>query len=173
MTYYSITLQNASSSWFEWTYKAGTKTLSITYYWPLQIQEQYDRLKLFFNKMANANPFINNETREIVRDYDILDVLENGWEGYRPYSGKTMEEWQSEASSFIGDLANQWEYFKEMLVWNLSVNDGSNTYTSALRIGGVLQADDKSWLMTFTTTKQSEAIGQDELDLVTMIVGVE
>ena len=173
MTYYSVTLQNVDSHYYVWTYQAGTKSLIITYYWPTQIQEQYDRLVLFFDKMAQANPFINDETKAIVRSYDVLDVINNGWEGYHPANGKTMEEWQEWASELIGDLANQYEYFKELLVWNLSINDGSNTYTSALRIGGTLTAADNSWEITFMTDKSDESIGQDDRELVTMVVGVE
>ena len=172
MGYYTVTLQNVGSNWFEWTYSAGTKTFSITYYWPEAIQEQYDRLKLFFTKLANANPFVEDDTGNIVRDYDVLDVIENGFDGHHPHDGKTIDEWIEWVEEFAGDLINQHEYFEEMLVWNLLINDGSNVYTSALRIGGTLWASDNSWSITFATTKNDNQIGQDELDLVTMIVGV-
>ena len=172
MALYTATLQNMSGTHFVNQYTAGTLTLTITFFWPDQIQEQYTRLTRFFTKMANANPFINDETGNIVRSYDVLDVLENGMEGYHPSGGKTFEEWQEWATNLIGDLKNQYEYMTEMLAWNLLVYDGSSYYSSILRIGGVLSADDDSWSMYFDTTKSDQVIGQDDLDLVTMYIQV-
>ena len=175
MATFTLTLQNVDSHWYTETYAAETKSFTITYYWPDQIQEQYDRVALIFQKAAASNPLIDNRGH-VTRSYDFVDILQNGSDTYtlasHPGETDTFNNWRTYTTAEFQEAITYYEHLSECLAWNISINDGTNVYTSAIRGGGSVSALDGSWTMTFTTSRVDDTIGVDDLETVTMTVEI-
>lgn len=176
MVYYTspITVQGTD---FTQTFVADTLVLDIHFRWDMNLQEQWDILDRSVKNLGLADPLINLETNEIIKDYDYLQwYLQWNEEVVEvPQSLKNTEEAVrrniiKQRQADCVELNKIYTEMRDRLAWYVDVTVSAEVYTGIIRPQGWIFANDNSWGLMFKT--EAEKVTKDNLGIVTLVVGV-
>lgn len=173
MALFQVKLIDKKSTWFTETFKAGNNTFRVTFYWPSDIEELYSALEAHIARLASANPLKNN-LEQIIREYDYIAYIlgYNKEQDWIPFGVSDVDAWIREKTPEATELNTERTQLLELLLWNVTINDGRTIYTSRVVGGGYLSADDGSWKLSFISSKETGPIRKNDLSLVTLQVEV-
>lgn len=176
MTYFTSPIAVQGTD-FTQTFVADTLSLDVHFRWDMNLQEQWDILDRNVKNLGLSDPLINLDTGEIIKDYDYLQ-----W--YLNWNEEVVEIPQSLKNTDVAvrintikqrktdciELNKIYSEMRDRLAWYVDVTVNEEVYTGIIRPQGWIFANDNSWCLMFNT--EAESVNQDNLGIVTLVVGV-
>jgi len=162
---------------FTKTYMAGSLVLEIHYRWDMNAQEQWDILDRAILDRRDADPLLNLETGEIIRDYDYLtwytewnETVAEIPQSLRNTAEATRLNILAERKEEAKVLKKIYDELTDRLAWYVDVTVNEEVYTGVIRPKGWIMSNDNSWAIQFDT--ELESVGFDQLDQVAVVAEV-
>lgn len=192
MNLYEYKFKEADKDSFVMRLSVGSHELQMTFLWAIANQEQYDGIRQQLLYMADTDPLIDGPN--ILHNYNYVvyySSLANmsdeelaEWlnaDVPHPQSLRNMMESAPSLSTVVnvvkGRIAECAEiegvllHYKEVLRWQVSVSvDGDSPTVAALQPGGWYRRQEP---VMFRFISDRESINRDELQYVTLQIGVE
>lgn len=169
MQEYYAKLESVNGTDFNQTLVFNTTQLDFRFYWLTDLQELCETYSKALQQRAMSDPWINDDAKEILRDYDWVTLYSAGI----PHATQTeVEEWlettdmrpQSlrsltgtllvteiyERCKEADELIQELQVYYEQLLWHVDITDSDgNIATGVVRRGGWIENQSAKWRVQF------------------------